>query len=138
MIKAGRPRWRRLPARAFPSVQPNVMVIAAGGDKRRLRAVPLCKFKAQQVAVKRQRPFEVGHFQMYMADANTGDDGSWGWFGAHSRSLARSSAVEKLPTLEMRAWKGRLLHWLPRVEDFLSFALTASSILVSSRQGLDV
>ena len=45
------------------------MMITAGGKKRRLRS-ELPQFKAQHVAIKFQRAFEVGHFQMHMADAD--------------------------------------------------------------------
>ncbi len=71
--RAARRRWRT--ARALPRVQPDVMMIAARRNERRLRTKPLLQFKAQHVAIKFQRAFEVGDFQMHMADADVRIDG---------------------------------------------------------------
>src|SRR5213592_958240 len=68
VIKAGCAWRRRRSTRTFPSVQANVMVIVTGGKKRCLRAVTLREFKTKDIPVKRDRPFQVGHFQMDVAN----------------------------------------------------------------------
>ena len=47
---------RRRPAQAVPGIEPDVVVVAAGRNKRRLVAEPLHDLKAQNVAVKAQEP----------------------------------------------------------------------------------
>ena len=74
MIEARGAGQRRRTAPAFPGVETDVMMIAAGGDKRRLAAEPLDQLKAEHAAIKRQRPVEIGYFQMHMADAHAGVD----------------------------------------------------------------
>ncbi len=70
MIEAGRAgRWRAS-AFAFPGVQSDVMVVAAGRQKCRLAPVSLREFEAEHVPVKRERPIKVGHLQMDMTDAH--------------------------------------------------------------------
>src|SRR6185436_7101609 len=59
---------RRMAAGAFPSVQSDVMMITPGGKEHGLRAVALRDLKAEHVAIERQRPFQVRHFQMNVAD----------------------------------------------------------------------
>jgi hypothetical protein len=59
----------------MPRVQSNVMMIAARRDKRSLRAVALSEFKAEYVAVKLQRPSQVGHLQVNVANSDIGVDG---------------------------------------------------------------
>jgi hypothetical protein len=51
------------------------MMVATRGDKRCLRTVALRELKAEHAAVKRQRPLQIGHFQMNVADADSGMDG---------------------------------------------------------------
>src|SRR5215213_10014332 len=65
------PRRRRR-ILAVPCVKPNMMMIAAGGNKYRIGTVMLHYFKAQQVAVKAERPLNIGYFKMHMADACAG------------------------------------------------------------------
>ncbi len=74
MIQAGRVARGRRTAVAFPSIQADVVMIAAGGNKRRLRPEALREFKAQHVTVKPQRALQVGHFEMHVADADAGSD----------------------------------------------------------------
>src|SRR5689334_23155891 len=72
MIESGgTERWRRA-VQAFPSVQSNVMVIAAGGEKRSLVAHALHEFKAEHVPVKTDGAFKVGNFQVHMPHAYLG------------------------------------------------------------------
>jgi hypothetical protein len=48
------------------------MMIPAGGQKRRLRSKALRQFKTEHVAIKFQRPFEIGHLQMHVANPDFG------------------------------------------------------------------
>jgi hypothetical protein len=68
-------RWRTS-ARALPSVQTDVMMITAGGDKRGVIPVALHQFKSEDIAIKIQRTLEIGDFQMDMANAHPRID----WF----------------------------------------------------------
>lgn len=72
MVQSGRSRRRWGTIGTLPGVQTDVMVVAASRDKRSLIAVSLSKFKAQYVAVKSQRPFQIGNLQMNVADADPG------------------------------------------------------------------
>jgi hypothetical protein len=51
-----------------------VVVIAAGGNERRLRAITLGQFETENVAIEAKRALEVGHLQMDVADASAGID----------------------------------------------------------------
>ena len=63
--------WRRwLSTRTFPGVEPDVVMVAASGDKRRARTEPLHKGKPEHAAIKRERTFDVGNLQMYVTDPN--------------------------------------------------------------------
>lgn len=68
--------WWRTCAGALPSVQPNVMVIATGGNKRRFTSVAFHQFKSEDIAIKIQRALEIGDFQMDMANPHPRID----WF----------------------------------------------------------
>lgn len=59
---------RRQSTRAFPRVQSDMMMIPARRDKRRALAVALGQFKPKHAAIKRQRPIQVRHFQMHVAN----------------------------------------------------------------------
>jgi hypothetical protein len=74
MVQPRRAGRRRLSSCAFPSVEADVMMITTGQQERRLRAEALRDFKAKPVAVKLQRTFQVGHFQVNVADADVGVD----------------------------------------------------------------
>ena len=75
VIEAGGARRRRRAAKALPGVQPDVVVVAAGGEERRARAVPLRQLEPEDVAVKPERPFEVGDLQMDVTDPDAGVNG---------------------------------------------------------------
>ena len=60
---------------AFPGVEADVVVIAAGRNERRARTQPLRHLKAEHAAVKRQRAIEIGDLEMNMPDPGAGDDG---------------------------------------------------------------
>src|SRR5688572_25297949 len=61
-------RWRA--AQTLPSIEPNVMVVATGGDKRGVGAVTLSQREAQDAAVETERTLEVRDLQMHMTDGD--------------------------------------------------------------------
>jgi hypothetical protein len=46
-------------------------MIAAGGEKRRLAAIALCKLEAEDVAIESKRAIEVGDLEMHVPDPDT-------------------------------------------------------------------
>jgi hypothetical protein len=74
MKQAGRSlgRWRT--TETFPSVETDVMVIASGRKKRRPAPPLLSEVEGQDATVEIQRAFEVGHFEVNMANANAAID----------------------------------------------------------------
>src|SRR5436305_7554162 len=70
---------------AFPGVEPDMMVIAAGRNERRAVAHPLHHLEAEHAAVEPQRPIEIGDLEMHMPDPRTGDDR---WVFGHVLSCA--------------------------------------------------
>ena len=50
------------------------MMITTGRQECRLRAEALSDFKAEHVTVEAQRAFQVGDFQMNVADSDVGVD----------------------------------------------------------------
>ena len=71
VIQPRRPRRRRLPALALPRIQPNVVVVPARRNKRRLLPKPLHQRKPQHPAVKLQRTLKVRHLQMHMPNSRS-------------------------------------------------------------------
>ena len=61
-------RRRRMAAFAFPGVEPDVMVIAAGRNERRAGAHPLHHLKTEHAAIEAERAFEIGDLEMDMPD----------------------------------------------------------------------
>ena len=76
----GGARRRRMAAFAFPGVEADVMMIAAGRNERRGRAHPLHDLKAEHAAVKPERAFEIGDLEMDMPDPCACYDG---WVVGH-------------------------------------------------------
>ena len=74
MIKPGRSWGRRRTAKAFPSIEADVMMITAGRDKRGGAAKALREFKTEHSTIKAKRPFEIGNLQVYMPDRDVGMD----------------------------------------------------------------
>jgi hypothetical protein len=68
MVKASRSQRRWRPAGAFPRIQAYVMVIASSREKRCFLSVALRDLKAEHIAIKVERTFQVGHLQMNMAN----------------------------------------------------------------------
>src|SRR5204863_9589898 len=85
VVQACRPRWRRRAVARLPGVQPEVMVIAAGGDERRLVAVPLHDVEAQDVPVEAQRLVDVRDLEVDVADVDALID-------AHARGRYRAGS----------------------------------------------
>jgi hypothetical protein len=72
MIEARGLSRRRRTASALPSIQPNVMMIAASGQKGGAAPVKLRDLKAQDVAIESEGAIEIGDLQMDVADGDTG------------------------------------------------------------------
>src|SRR5436190_10102887 len=92
MIEPGRILGWRRSTQAFPSVEPDVMMITAGGNKCRLRSVTLHQFKPEHPAVKGKRPLDIRHLQVDMADANARIDWRFHVSGAVSLCETRDEA----------------------------------------------
>src|ERR1051326_7931428 len=82
--QAGRAGRRWMAALAFPGIEPDVVMIAAGGNESRLIAVALHDLKAEYAAIKAERAVEISDLQMNMPDTRAGDDGVW--IGLHFTS----------------------------------------------------
>ena len=74
VIKAGAVRGRRRGAAALPCIEGYVMVIAAGGKEGGLRH-PLRYLEAENAVIEGEGAFNIGHFQMNVADMRLGMDG---------------------------------------------------------------
>jgi hypothetical protein len=61
-----------LPARGFPGVQPDVVVIATGGDERCFLAHTRLKLEPEDATVKIERAVEVGDLEVDVADDDAG------------------------------------------------------------------
>ena len=72
MVEPGRVLWRRRRAFALPNVKADMMMITTGRNERRFASVTLLQLQPKHAAVKRQCAFEIGNFQMHMADACRG------------------------------------------------------------------
>ena len=59
-------RWRT--AQTLPSIRPNVMVVATGGDESGVGAVTLSQLEAQHPAIEMERTFKIRDLQMHMTD----------------------------------------------------------------------
>src|SRR5690606_23285215 len=69
MTGRGRPA-----ALALPGVEPDVVVVAAGGDERRTPAHALHQREAEHSAVEVQRALHVRDTQVHMSDVDPGVD----------------------------------------------------------------
>ncbi len=58
-----------------------MVVIAAGGHEGRLAAIHLLQLEAEDAAIEVQRPLDVRHLQVDMADARAGRDRGRGGHG---------------------------------------------------------
>src|SRR6476620_1133700 len=74
MEQAGRAPRRRRSAAAFPSVEADMVVIPAGRNEGRFRAVTLHQFEAEHAAIEAERAIEIGDLQVHMADPDAGLD----------------------------------------------------------------
>src|SRR5258708_32678103 len=60
---------------AFPGVQPDMVVIAAGRNECGTGAHPLRQFEAKHAAIEAERAIEIGDLEMHMPDPCACDDG---------------------------------------------------------------
>lgn len=72
MIKTGAFGWWWRTSRAFPGIEANMMVVAAGGNKCGSASVSLRQLEAENAAVKLECALQIGDFQVNVADANGG------------------------------------------------------------------
>jgi hypothetical protein len=83
MVKAGRAGRRRLTTGAFPSIEPDVMVVTTGGQERCLRAESLRDLETKHIAIEYERAFQIGYLQMNVPDADLRVSGVWMRFSFH-------------------------------------------------------
>ena len=76
MVEPGVALRRRRAAAALPGVEADVVVVASGGQKRRLVAELLLQLEAEHAGVEGDRPVEVGDLEVDMPDPGSGRDGS--------------------------------------------------------------
>jgi len=62
-------RWRA--TAALPCIEPDVVMISACRNERRLAAITLSDIKPQHVMVERECAIDVRHLQMRVPDINT-------------------------------------------------------------------
>src|SRR5438067_1716134 len=74
--EAGRPRRRGRTALRLPRVQADVMMVSAGRDEGRVRAVALLELEAENAAVEVERAVDVGDLQVHVADVHARIDGA--------------------------------------------------------------
>src|SRR4051812_20114104 len=74
MKQAGGAGRRRMAAFAFPGVQPDVMVIAAGRNEGSLVTHALHHLETKYAAIESHGAIEIGHFQMNMPDPRSRND----------------------------------------------------------------
>ena len=81
-------------------------VVGLARPHRGLRAKALLQFKAQHIAIKSQRPFEVGDFQMNVADADTRIN----WLVAHGWLILSQAEASPRTTRQIRN-KFLMVRW---------------------------
>ena len=59
----------------LPGVEPDMVVIAAGGQEHRVLSISLRDFEAENPLIKSQRTVQVRHFKVDVSDSGTGSDG---------------------------------------------------------------
>ena len=64
---------RRAAAR-LPGVEPDVVVVAAGGDEGGVGSVALGQLEAEHAAIELERAVDVGDFEVDVADVDAGID----------------------------------------------------------------
>src|SRR5439155_4797301 len=112
MIKAGCALWQRRPVSALPSVESDMMMITARGNKGRFVAVSLCQLKSENAAVKIECPLQISHLQMHMPDAHPRIN----WCLAHTFTLT-NFAIYLSPKVVI--WHLSLDGWLITVHESL-------------------
>lgn len=72
VVESGRAGRGRTAAAAFPGVESDVVVVAAGGNERGLRAEALGDFEPEHTAVEGKGSVEVGDLEVDVTDADGG------------------------------------------------------------------
>ena len=76
VIEAGRAGGGWGPARAFPNIEADMMMVSAGGNESRLGSMALHKLKTENARVEGEGAVEIGDLQMDVADAGGGMNGN--------------------------------------------------------------
>src|SRR5579871_291482 len=74
MIEAGGTERRWCAAAALPGIEPDMMMIAARGNERRLRTDALHQVETEHAAIKGERAIDVGDLEMDVTDAHSAVD----------------------------------------------------------------
>ena len=74
VVEAGRSGGRRRATFAFPGVDAEMVVVAAGREEGGLRAITGGQLEAEHAAIEGKRALDVGHLEVDMADAGIGID----------------------------------------------------------------
>jgi len=72
--EAGAPHRGRRCSFRVPGIEADVVVVTTGGDESGVVTDPLLQLEAEHAAVEVQRPVELGHFEMHVADVDAGVD----------------------------------------------------------------
>src|SRR5688572_9802476 len=75
VVEPGGARGRRRAALALPGIEPDMVMIVAGGAEGRARPIALRQFEAEHVAVEGNRPVDIRDLEVDMADPRPGIDG---------------------------------------------------------------
>ena len=98
MIEAGRAGAGGEPPALSQVLSADVMMIAAGGDERRLGAAPLHQLEAEHAAVEGQGPIQIGDLKVHMADARAIGDWPLGpMVGQRLETIMHASLQTRLP-----------------------------------------
>jgi hypothetical protein len=115
VVQPGRAGGRRRAAKTFPGVQSDVVMVAAGREKRCARTVALRQLESEHVTIEPQRAIEIGHLQVHVANTDACMDRRHGYSASmgtrrrtrtfvmrrrstSSTSTARSSTSKVSPT----------------------------------------
>ena len=72
MIQAGTSGWWRHAACALPSIQADVMMVAASADERRLQPHTCGDFETQDSAIEFEGSVQVSDLEMDMSNGHAG------------------------------------------------------------------
>jgi hypothetical protein len=74
-----------------------MVVVAAGGDKRRLAAIALGELEAEHAAIKPQRALQIGDLEVHMPDTDAGIDRPGLWSAAAWVAVVGEAFISMTP-----------------------------------------